>query len=42
MISNKQRVRYSDERLSGCGDLQGWFKDSVIHPKSPTGPVEAR
>jgi penicillin-insensitive murein endopeptidase len=26
----------------GCGDLQDWFKESVIHPKPPTGPVEER
>ena len=25
----------------GCGDLQGWFKDSVIHPKE-TEPAEPR
>ena len=26
----------------GCGDLQEWFKESVIHPKPPTGPVGER
>ena len=24
----------------GCGDLQGWFKDSVIHPKPEPPPKE--